>query len=218
MGRISYVENCVREIVKMSKKHFKGSSIKALELFAGNGDIITCFLAKKCETVIGWEINKKCSDNFLANVPNGKFIVRNSVTTLLNGKTKDLKNDADIIFIDNPLGNYGDNYYEHFAFFDNIWMLVHKPCILAIDIIKKPYNIEDNTDWVNERRKYYNINTEELNLDFATSFYEKKLQNQGLLVKEMKIVCREIHEGLDYFYMIICAIEPRKHYCKSSKL
>ena len=63
---------------------------------------------------------------------------------------------------------------------------------MAIDIIKKPYNIENNHEWVKERKKFYNIDKNELDMDYALSFYKKILEKQGLLVKETKIVCREL--------------------------
>jgi len=77
-------------------------------------------------------------------------------------------------------------------------------------VIKKPYNIEGNLEWVEERKRFYNIDKDELDMGYALNFYKKILEKQGLSVGDAKIVCRELDGDLDYFYMIICVVDKAK--------
>src|SRR3989339_364683 len=205
--RTSYIKDCVETIINMAQDNNISSPLNVLELFAGEGSIFTQYLAKKCNKVIGWEIKNEFASDFEKNVPNGRFFCKDTISLLQQENSDDFLNDANIICVDNPLGKYGDEYFEHFKFINHIHKLIHRPSILAIDIIKKPYNIEGNLEWVEERKRFYNIDKDELDMGYALNFYKKILEKQGLSVGDAKIVCRELDGDLDYFYMIICVVD-----------
>ncbi|WP_372997661.1 hypothetical protein [Lutispora sp.] len=205
--RVSYVESCVNCILEMASRYLQ-KPYNLLELFGGRGRIYTQFLAQKCTSTIGWEINKDCENEFLKNVPNSKFINIDTVKTLSEADEIKLGCDVNIISIDNPLGIYNGKYCEHFELIDHIHKVIKHKSIVAFNIVKKPYGIETQQNWVVRRKQFYDTDLVELDMSLIPQFYQKILINQGLNVYEMKLICRELHEGQDYFYMLICALEP----------
>lgn len=204
--RISYIKDCADSIFIMAHKNNINEPYNLLELFAGKGSIFTQYLASRCENVTGWEIENNFSEEFKKNVPNGNFICKDTIKAF-EFDIIDIPNNINIISVDNPLGKYGSGYFEHFRFIKDINKLIDKKSILAIDVIKKPYNAENNIEWIEERKKFYKIDSDELDMDYALKFYKDILEKQGIHVIDGRVVCRELDGDLDYFYMLIFAVD-----------
>lgn len=204
----SYVNNCIQTIKKMANNH-NIQLKKGIELFCGDGSIYSLALATYIDTMIGIDISEEKGQ--LLTKKNDKF--RFICTDAIEYAKNDALETYDLISIDNPLCVYG-KYCEHFDVFPFIHNLVH-PCentLLAFDIVHTPYdkNSQKNIEWIERRKKYYNIKNGDLDLSYAIDFYTQMLENQGLKVIEMQYVCREKVFSNDYFYMIVCVVRKKQ--------
>lgn len=210
MNRTSFVQNCVEKILELAEKNNIAKPYVALELFAGTGEIYTASLAKHCSKLYGYDINLAKKQDFLTNIPNGEFICLDVIKNLNESLLK--SEEINIISIDNPLGFFGENkeYCEHFDFINQLYKLIQKKSILAFNIVKKPYNYQQNERWNIKRQSFYNKKFVELDLDYAKRFYVESLQKQGIKVFDSQIICRELDNELDYFYMFISCVDRIK--------
>ena len=201
---ISYVKKCIEEIVSMANNW--GIPLDSgIEFFCGDGSIYSRALTNKINSMTGLDIDQEKGYKLKRNLLNFKFISADSIEYAHNYEGV----SYDVISFDNPLCVYG-RYCEHFDILPYAYKFVHKnkKSLIAFDIVHTPYDISSprNIEWIEKRKKYYGIPTGNLNLQFAKSFYTEKFIQQGLIVYELKCVCREVIDSNDYFYMIICIV------------
>ena len=89
MKRTSYIKECVDSIINMAHDNNINSPFNVLELFAGEGSIFTQHLAKRCDSVVGWEIKNEFAYSFNKNVPNGHFFCKDTINLLQQEKSDD---------------------------------------------------------------------------------------------------------------------------------
>lgn len=201
---ISYVQECIEEIVSMAND-WAIPMDSGIEFFCGDGSIYSESLMSKVYSMTGLDINQEKGCKLKRNRANFNFISADSIEYARNYEGV----SYDVISFDNPLCVYGQ-YCEHFNILPYAYKFVHenKKSLIAFDIVHTPYDISSprNIEWIEKRKQYYGISSGNLNLRFAKSFYTEKLIQQGLIVYELKSVCRESIDSNDYFYMILCIV------------
>ncbi len=211
LERESFIEDCTATIIDLAKRYISDPLI-TLELFGGTGQIFLKYLSLFCNKTIGWEIKGNLRKDFLTNVNNGCFVVKDTVLSLINDSYENLEHDANIISIDNPLGLYGEQnqYCEHFDFISYLNKIVRRDTIVAINIVRKPYDYYKHKKWKSIREKFYNTESSSLDMNKVIKKYLEVFEMQKLNVIDYKIVCREKKQNLDYFYMLILAVKKNE--------
>lgn len=209
MNKKSFVDDCVNAIFNMVEV-YSIKDLNVVELFCGDGTLFSGLMSKHCDSLVGYEIDPKKEHAFLQNVRNGVFICRDSVKMMQEAQEGEL-GTYHIITIDSPSCIYGNNYCESFEIVPNLYKILpnNEVSIIALDIIHVPYNIEINQEWINRRSQFYLTDGNVLDIEYAKDFYSQKLREQGVDVIEMKPVCREWRDGIDYFYMLIASVIKR---------
>ncbi|WP_310605570.1 hypothetical protein [Anaerosporobacter sp.] len=201
---IFYVQECIEEIVSMAND-WDIPMDSGIEFFCGDGSIYSESLTSKIHSMTGLDIDQEKGCKLKRNRSNFSFISTDSIEYARTYEGT----SYDIISFDNPLCVYGQ-YCEHFNILPYAHKFVHKnkKSLIAFDIVHTPYDISlpRNIEWIEKRKQYYGISSGNLDLRFAKSFYTEKLIQQGLIVYELKCVCRELRDSNDYFYMILCIV------------
>ena len=182
--------------------------LHAIEIFGGIGKT-DAILAKNVKAFEIWEIDQKLKPQLVKIFPNAKIKICNSVD-ILNKSQKIRK--FDLILIDNPMNVFGIKknsfeYCEHFDVIKNIPKLMDKEVIVIFLVNKKPFFFKklkkENTLWRKRRQQFYgNVNTNDMSVEFLTSFYRELFRNMGLITIFSNIIPRH-SPHLDYFIFML---------------
>ena len=182
--------------------------LHAIEIFGGIGktDVV---LAKNVKTFEIWEIDQKLKPQLEKSFPNSEIKICNSID-ILNKSQKIRK--FDLVLIDNPMNVFGIKknsfeYCEHFDVIKNIPKLMVKEVIVIFLVNKKPFFLKklkkENTLWRKRRQQFYgNVNTNDMSVEFLTSFYRELFRNMGLITIFSNIIPRH-STHLDYFIFML---------------
>ena len=178
--------------------------LHAIEIFGGIGkaDVV---LAKNVKTFEIWEIDQKLKPQLEKSFPNAKIKICNSIK-ILNKSQKIGK--FDLILIDNPMSVFGTKknsheYCEHFDIIKNIENLIDKEAIVIFLVNKKPFFAKKlkkrNILWRKRRQEFYgNVDTNNMSVQFLTSFYTELFRNIGFATIFTNFIPRH-NPHLDYF-------------------
>jgi|TARA_B100001013_G_C24527522_1_gene409459 ADP-heptose:LPS heptosyltransferase len=182
--------------------------LHAIEIFGGIGktDVV---LAKNVKTFEIWEIDQKLKPQLEKSFPNSEIKICDSID-ILNKSQKIRK--FDLVLIDNPMNVFGIKknsfeYCEHFDVIKNIPKLMDKEVIVIFLVNKKPFFFKklkkENTLWRKRRQQFYgNVNTNDMSVEFLTSFYTELFRNMGLITIFSNIIPRH-SPHLDYFIFML---------------
>ena len=204
--RMNHVVNFLKsEGIPLEKLH-------AIEIFGGIGKT-DAILAKNVKAFEIWEIDQKLKPQLVKIFPNAKIKICNSVD-ILNKSQKIRK--FDLILIDNPMNVFGTKknsfeYCEHFDVIKNIKKLIDKEAIVIFLVNKKPFFSKKlkkkNVLWRKSRQEFYgNIDTNNMSIQFLTSFYTELFKSLGLNTVFANSILRH-NPHLDYFIFLL-----RKNY------
>ncbi len=206
MKRVSYIQNVIQEL-RLNAIWVGNSPYRAgLELFCGRGEMFTCRVAALANSFFGIDIDSTCRNNFLANIPGSKFLEGDSVK--LEALCNLTWRNFDLVSIDNPLGCFG-SYCEHFEALEQLPRLVASRSCVVFNVVTQPYNYNDPhlLPWLERRRAYYgHVDPVDISTVFLTTFYRKKLEEMGLSVDDIRIICRETNESVPYFHSVIARV------------
>ena len=184
----------------------------AIEIFGGIGKT-DAILAKNVKTFEIWEIDQKLKPQLEKSFPNAKIKICNSIE-ILNKSQKIRK--FDLILIDNPMNVFGTKknsfeYCEHFDVIKNIKKLIDKEAIVIFLVNKKPFFSKKlkkkNAIWRKRRQEFYgNVDTNNMSIQFLTSFYTELFKSLGLNTVFANSILRH-NPHLDYFIFLL-----RKNY------
>ena len=204
--RMNHVVNFLKsEGIPLEKLH-------AIEIFGGIGKT-DAILAKNVKAFEIWEIDQKLKPQLVKIFPNAKIKICNSVD-ILNKSQKIRK--FDLILIDNPMNVFGTKknsfeYCEHFDVIKNIKKLIGKEAIVIFLVNKKPFFSKKlkkkNALWRKRRQEFYgNVDTNNMSVQFLTSFYTELFKSLGLNTVFANSILRH-NPHLDYFIFLL-----RKNY------
>ena len=204
--RMNHIVNFLKsEGVPLEKLH-------AIEIFGGIGKT-DAVLTKNVKTFEIWEIDQKLKPQLEKSFPNAKIKICNSIE-ILNKSQKIRK--FDLILIDNPMSVFGIKknsfeYCEHFDVIKNIKKLIGKEAIVIFLVNKKPFFSKKlkkkNMLWRKRRQEFYgNIDTNNMSVQFLTSFYTELFKSLGLMTIFVNSIPRH-NPHLDYFVFLL-----RKNY------
>ena len=186
--------------------------LRAVEIFGGIGKT-DAVLTKSVKTFEIWEIDQKLKPQLVKNCPNAKIKICDSVE-ILNKSQKIRK--FDLILIDNPMSVFGIKknsfeYCEHFDIIKNIKKLIDKEAIVIFLVNKKPFFSKKlkkkNALWRKGRQEFYgNVDTNNMSIQFLTSFYTELFKSLGLTTIFVNSIPRH-NPHLDYFIFLL-----RKNY------
>ena len=188
----------------LKTKNIVLENLDAIEIFGGTGhnDIS---VAKNVKTFEIWEIDEKLKPELEKRFPGAKIKICNSVEMLRQNENT---SKFDLIMIDNPIGVFGVEknsfeYCEHFDIIENIGKLIDDEAIVIFLINKKPFFFnklkEKNELWRQKRQEFYgNVNTNDMNIPFLTSFYTELFRSMGLVTIFANSITRH-NPHLDYF-------------------
>ena len=184
----------------------------AIEIFGGIGQT-DAILAKNVKTFEIWEIDQKLKPQLEKSFPNAKIKICNSIEIL--NKSKKIRK-FDLILIDNPMSVFGIKkksfeYCEHFDVIKNIKKLIDKEAIVIFLVNKKPFFSKKlkkkNMLWRKRRQEFYgSIDTNNMSVQFLTSFYTELFKSLGLMTIFVNSIPRH-NPHLDYFVFLL-----RKNY------
>ena len=186
--------------------------LHAIEIFGGIGKTDTV-LAKNVKSFEIWEIDQKLKPQLEKSFPNSEIKICDSIE-ILNKSQKIRK--FDLVLIDNPMNVFGIKknsfeYCEHFDIIKNIDKLVDKEAIVIFLVNKKPFFSKKlkkkNILWRKRRHEFYgNVDTNNMSVQFLTSFYTELFMSLGLMTIFVNSIPRH-NPHLDYFVFLL-----RKNY------
>jgi hypothetical protein len=178
---------------KAMKKIVKGlnlKGVKALEVFAREGDWQCSAYADKCKSLECWEINPEYKAGLHKNLPKAKIKICDSIKQIDKCRSR-----FDFIVVDNPQNIYG-KYCEHFEVIPKIAKILSKNGILVFNVNIKPFG--KNPKWDKRRKKFYGIDAKKLNLGWLELFYWDLFYQAGYMMSAGIAVKRN-----DYLYYLI---------------
>ena len=182
--------------------------LRAIEVFGGIGktDVV---LAKNVKMFEIWEIDEKLKPQLEKSFPNAKIKICDSIEIL--NKTKKIQK-FDLVLIDNPMSVFGTKknsheYCEHFDIIKNIENLIDKEAIVIFLVNKKPFFAKKlkkrNILWRKRRQEFYgNVDTNNMSVQFLTSFYTELFRSLGLMTIFVNSIPRH-NPHLDYFIFLL---------------
>ena len=181
---------------------------RAVEIFGGIGKT-DAVLTKNVKTFEIWEIDQKLKPQLEKRFPNAKIKICDSIK-ILNKSQKIGK--FDLILIDNPMSVFGTKknsyeYCEHFDIIKNIDKLIDKEAIVIFLVNKKPFFSKKlkkkNILWRKRRHEFYgNVDTNNMSVQFLTSFYTELFMSLGLMTIFVNSIPRH-NPHLDYFIFLL---------------
>ena len=182
--------------------------LHAIEIFGGIGKT-DAVLAKNVKSFEIWEIDQKLKPQLEKSFPNSEIKICDSIE-ILNKSQKIRK--FDLVLIDNPMNVFGIKknsfeYCEHFDVIKNIEKLIDKEAIVIFLVNKKPFFSKKlkkkNILWRKRRHEFYgNVDTNNMSVQFLTSFYTELFMSLGLMTIFVNSIPRH-NPHLDYFIFLL---------------
>ncbi len=159
------------------------SKMRALEVFAREGDWHTQSYVNKVGSLEAWEIDPKFKKGLSKNLPKAKIVITDSIKEI--NKKKNFSK-YDFIVVDNPQYCYGPNlkYCEHFEVIPKIAKLLEKQGIIIFNINRQPFGFDELHLWQKRREEFYKLkDTSNISIKFLLNFYKKLFLNFGYRTK-----------------------------------
>jgi len=181
-----------RVFKKLKRKNICFDQINILEIFGKDGEVID-FYPANYKSIEIWEIDPKYSEILETKFPKAKVKITDSFKEIYKTTSK-----FNLIIIDNPMSNYGDNdqYCEHFLLFPQIINCCDDEAILIMNTIPK-FN-------VHAQKKYpYLFNKKQLQC--RNDFYQTKdpayISNTDVANKYIKMF-KDFGFNTDWYFFL----------------
>lgn len=204
-------EKVVEEMLRLKEKH-QLKEFNAIEMYGGDGHLLSCKMAENSVAFIGYEINPEKEEGFKKNVINGEFRRGDSVKILRTIEEGEI-GVYNLVSTDAPICIYGENYCEHFEILEYIYKLLEKgeKSLCVFPVVPKPYDVEkpENSAWMRRRENFYG--TKEVNLDLDKTFdvYDEIFNRHNLQILDKSYVCREYRNRIDWMYEFMYILVKR---------
>lgn len=187
------------------------SQMRALEVFAREGDWQTIVYAPRVKSMEAWEINPLFKAGLKKNLPEAKIKITDSVKEIRNKK---YFGKYDFIVLDNPQGCYGPRaqYCEHFDVILPALKLFNGKGVLIFNVNKQPFNFDNFPNWQKRRAAFYKRkNTAKLSIVWLMNFYKKLFKKNGYSTKFCFNMSRGDYKHNDYLhYLVYYLVKTRK--------
>ncbi len=194
----------------VSRLKLKGidlSRMRALEVFAREGNWHAKSYANKVESLDAWEIDSRFKKGLRKNLPKAKIKITDSIkeTSIKSNFSK-----YDFIVVDNPQNCYGPKlkYCEHFEIIPKIAKLLNQEGVLIFDINRKPFNFDNFPLWKKRREKFYGLkNTGKITIKWLLGFYKKLFLKFGYRTRFSFNMLRGTKSKGNYFQYLVFYIK-----------
>lgn len=188
---------------RLEKEGLDLSKMRALEVFAREGDWQTRVYADKVKSLEAWEIDPAFEKNLKKNIPHAKIKITNSMVEI---KKKDNFSKYDFIVIDNGQSCYGPNqeYCEHFEVVPQIARLLDKEGILIFNVNREPFGYDKLPLWKARREEFYNsTKTDNMSIEWLLDFYQNLFKKYGYDTKFSFNMERGTPERNNYLHYLV---------------
>ncbi|MBL4654547.1 MAG: hypothetical protein JKY33_01825 [Bacteroidia bacterium] len=180
-----------------------------LDLFGRHGLWHTWDLAEICNYIEMWEIDPFYANHAKKFIPKANVQTGDSIDAVKNSKL--LRNDYNIILVDNPNGPFAnDQYCEHFDLFPDLLNHLTTKAVLIINLTndvnamnaRDQYSSEFMDKWLERRKGFYGkeMNNGESIVDYM-DIYKQKFTEWNWKVNECFFSAR--HEFVGYLVLEI---------------
>lgn len=194
----------------LEKRGFNLTAMRALEVFAREGDWQTVVYASKVKSLTAWEVDVRFGEGLRRNLPNAEIKITDSIQEI---SQREHFGRYDFIVVDNPQNCYGDQrqYCEHFDVIPAVCRLFDQGGILIFNINKQPFNFKSFPDWQKRRTDFYGLaDTSLLSIDWLVKFYKKLLADFGWQTVFCYNVSRGDFEHNDYLYYLVFCLKKKQ--------
>ncbi len=198
-----------KTIKKLSSKKIDLSSMRALDIFAREGDWQTRIYAGKVKSLEAWEIDPKFKKGLVKNLPNVKIKITDSMKEI---QKKSNFGKFDFIMVDNPQYCYGPKlkYCEHFQVIPQIAKLLDKEGILIFNVNRQPFGFNKLPLWQKNRKKFYSLrDTSKLSIKWLLDFYRKLFSKYGYDTKFCFNVVRGSPDKNNYLHYLVYSLQKK---------
>jgi hypothetical protein len=197
-------------INRLKQKGIDLSRVRALDIFAREGDWQTAAYASKVTSLDAWEIDPKFKKGLKKNIPNARIKIVDSIKEI---RKKEHFGKYDLIVVDNPQNCYGakNEYCEHFNVIPQIAKLLDKEGVIIFNINKQPFGFDDFPGWQTRRAQFYGRkNTGKLTLKFLLGFYKNLFKKSGYSTKLCFNMSRNDWAHNDYLHYLVFSLSKIK--------
>ena len=198
----------MKKVVKILKlKGIDLSKMKALEIFAREGDWQTLSYADKVASLEAWEIDPSFKKGLKKNLRNAKIKITDSIKEI-SKKANFYK--YDFIVVDNPQYCYGPKleHCEHFSVIPKIAKLLNNKGVIIFNINKQPFGFDTLPLWQNRRSDFYGVkDTSKMSVNWLLDFYKKLFMKFGYKTKIRFNVPRKTKDSGNYLHYLVFFIE-----------
>ena len=153
---------------KLEEKGVDLATLRALEVFGGNGTFHTKDFGSRVATLQVWENDARLQTALERNLPGATIRIVDSFSEM-----KRTNERFDLIVVDNPMSTY-NGHCEHFDLFPAVFRIASDDAILILDVIpsvsrraKRRFPYLFNEEQLARRREFYKTNDAD-DIDWGT--------------------------------------------------
>jgi hypothetical protein len=177
-----------RLLEELKRRQVDVGTLRALDLFASDGDLQTMDFASEVSSLEVWEINATCEGALKRNLPHARIRI---VDAFEEVKRTDEK--FDLVVVDAPTQVYGGNgaHCEHFDLFPDVLRVLKPAAIIVLNVVprisKQRLRRAARNGWrtfgqahLAERGRFYRTSTpENTPFDQMILVYERLIRDHG---------------------------------------
>lgn len=161
------------------------ASLRALEVFGGNGTFHTKDFGCRVASLQVWENDPGLEATLKRNLPGATVRIVDSFSEIRQTDER-----FDLIVVDNPMSTY-NGHCEHFDLFPNVFRIAADEAILILDVIpsasksaKKRFPYLFNEEQRARRQEFYGLNdVDDLKWDSIVAAYRTRAEAAGFVVE-----------------------------------
>lgn len=210
-GLADWGGRAMKEVFRVLERHgVRTGSLRALDMFAGDGMMQTRAYAGRIASLQAWELDPILAAALKKNIPTAGVKITNSMEEM---KRPQHQGSFDLVVIDNHTMCYGpqEKYCEHFDVLpDALSLLNPKEGIVVFNVNREPPGIVATKTHQERKALFYNIaQTEKRHLDlgFLQDFYTALFEKKGYRTRFFFSVSRGGAHRQDYLHYFVYGLE-----------
>lgn len=194
---------------ELERRGVKVSSLRTLDMFAGEGIMQTIGYAHRVKELEAWEIDPQFASSFQKNIPSAKVRLANSMEEM---RKPEQQGKYDLLVIDNHTMCYGpqEKYCEHFEVLPNALSLLNpKEGMVVFNVNREPPGLVQTKTHQERKAAFYGLNKEEkkyIDLEFLKTFYTELFEKQGYKAQFLFSVSRGGAHRNDYLHYFVFSV------------